>query len=116
MGNHETDYFEPSYLLYDWRDAQESFSDEQARFFYEKEGDIQAYMGYPDVQLDIARTAVAKLVKLQNETEQVSTVVDLRQRLNAEKIRTVYGVVASNPVTHKPFPLQQQAQRLTDNR
>lgn len=95
----ERDYFEPAHLLYDWQNGQSAVDAQQSEVIRQTEADIDAYIGYPEIQLDIARTAVAHLAENTVTSETVAEVVDIASA--KPKLETVFVVVKSDPETKK---------------
>lgn len=90
----EGDYFEPRFLLYDWQKLQAHLSDVHTDTIRQAEADIEAYIGYPDIQLDIAKTAVAQLAMT---SVQLAEVVPI----SISKPKTVYVPVRTDLTTGK---------------
>jgi hypothetical protein len=91
----EADYFEPRHFLYDWQNDQRVVTDQQANIIRQTEADIEAYTGYPDIQLDVARTAVAQLVESEPTQEGHADVIEI----TSVKLKTVYVATKTDITT-----------------
>lgn len=100
-------YSEPMHVLYDWQAAQAITTDRHHKIIYEAESQCYAYSDRPDIQQDIAQTALSQLIKPQTTEEPPADNVRQLRRDAAVAMKTVYLATRFDTATGKQLPAHQ---------